>query len=158
DPPRDAAQRRLLMRDHVSAQARLVEGPFNQRIATSRGGLDALRGRLARRIADRVADPSAAALLAALAVGVTGEVTTRQWQVFNATGITHLVAISGMHVTFFAMLSMSAARRLWRRLPVHPLVPRRELFATAVGIVLALLYALLSGFSVPAQRTVVMLA
>src|SRR5690606_22534936 len=43
DPPRDAAQRRLLMRDHVSAQARLVEGPFNQRIATSRGGLDALR-------------------------------------------------------------------------------------------------------------------
>src|SRR5690606_22399094 len=158
DPPRDAAQRRLLMRDHLSAQARLVEGPFNQRIATSRGGLDGLRGRLARRIADRVADPSAAALLAALAVGVTGEVTTRQWQVFNATGITHLVAISGMHVTFFAMLSMSAARRLWRRLPVHPLVPRRELFATGVGIVLALLYALLSGFSVPAQRTVVMLA
>lgn len=158
DPPRDAAQRRLLLRDRVSAQARLVEGPFNQRINAAPGGLDGLRARLARRISDRVDDPSAAALLAALAVGVTGEVSTRQWQVFNATGITHLVAISGMHVTFFAMLSMAAARRLWRLLPVSPWVPRRELFAAAVGVVLALLYALLSGFSVPAQRTVVMLA
>lgn len=158
DPPRDAAQRRLLLRDRLSAQARLVEGPFNQRLAASSGGLHALRAKLARRIADQVDDPAAAALLAALAVGVTGEVSTRQWQVFNATGITHLVAISGMHVTFFAMLSMAGARRLWRRLPVSPLVPRREWFAAGVGIVLALLYALLSGFSVPAQRTVVMLA
>ncbi len=158
DPPRDAAQRRLLMRDRVSAQARLVEGPLNLRIAPAQGGLDGLRARLARRISDHVTDPSAAALLAALAVGVTGEVSTRQWRVFNATGITHLVAISGMHVTFFAMLSMAAARRVWRLLPVSPRLPRREVFAAAVGIVLALLYALLSGFSVPAQRTVVMLA
>lgn len=158
DPPRDARQRRLLLRDHVSAGARLVEGPLNHRIAPADGGIDGLRTRLARRISDQVEDPSAAALLAALAVGVTGDVTSRQWQVFNATGITHLVAISGMHVTFFAMLSMAAARRTWRRLPAGPWLPRRELFAALVGIVLALLYALLSGFSVPAQRTVVMLA
>lgn len=158
DPPRDSGQWRRLLRDRVSAQARLVDGPFNIRLAAGSGGLDALRGRLARRISDRVDDPSAAALLAALAVGVAGEVSAGQWQVFNSTGITHLVAISGMHVTFFAMLSMAAARRLWQWLPVSPLVPRRESFAAAVGIVMALLYALLSGFSVPAQRTVVMLA
>jgi competence protein ComEC len=157
DPPRDAGERRLLLRDRVAAQARLVEGTFNQRLAAAGPGIDSLRARLARRMADRVADPSASALLAALAVGVTGEVSTRQWQVFNATGITHLVAISGMHVTFFAMLSMAAARRLWPLLAGLRAVPRRELFATWTGILLALLYALLSGFSVPAQRTVVML-
>lgn len=158
DPPRDAREQRLLLRERVAAQGRLVEGAFNQRLAEAGPNLDGLRQRLARRIADRVADPAAAALLAALAVGVTGEVTSRQWQVFNATGITHLVAISGMHVTFFAMLSMAAARRLWPRLAGLPGMPRRELFAAATGVVLALLYALLSGFSVPAQRTVVMLA
>jgi competence protein ComEC len=158
DPPRDARERRLLLRDHIAAQARMVEGPLNERIAPATSGLAALRAYLARRISERVADPSAAALLAALAVGATGEVSTRQWQVFNATGITHLVAISGMHVTFFAMLSMAAARRVWPWLSALPCAPRRELFAAAVGIVLALLYALLSGFSVPAQRTVVMLA
>ena len=74
-------------------------------------------------------------------MGVTGDVSTRQWQVFNATGITHLVAISGMHVTFFAMLSMTAARRIWPRLAGLPGMPRRELFTAAVGILLALHHA-----------------
>jgi competence protein ComEC len=158
DPPRNESERRALLRDRVSARARLVEGPLNLRLEAGRAGLDGLRARLARRIGDRVADPAAAALLPALAVGVTGEVTARQWQVFNATGITHLVAISGMHVTFFAMLCMAAARRVWPLLARLPGMPRRERFAAALGIALALLYALLSGFSVPAQRTVVMLA
>lgn len=158
DPPRDARESRLLLRDKVSAQARQVAGPMNVRLAPAQRTLDALRERLARRIGDQVADPAVAALLPALAVGVTGAVSTRQWQVFNATGITHLVAISGMHVTFFAMLCMAGARRLWPRLAALPGMPRRERFAAGVGITLALLYALLSGFSVPAQRTVVMLA
>jgi competence protein ComEC len=158
DPPRDRREQRLLLRDRMSAQARMVDGKLNVRLEEAGPGIDRLRAHIAHRIADRVADPSAATLLAALAVGVTGDVSTRQWQVFNATGITHLVAISGMHVTFFAMLSMTAARRIWPRLAGLPGMPRRELFTAAVGILLALLYALLSGFSVPAQRTVVMLA
>jgi competence protein ComEC len=131
---------------------------MNARLEPARRTLDRLRERLARRIGDRVADPSAAALLPALAVGITGQVSARQWEVFNATGITHLVAISGMHVTFFAMLCMAGARRLWPSLAHWPGMPGRARFAAVVGVALALLYALLSGFSVPAQRTVVMLA
>jgi competence protein ComEC len=158
EAPLDLAGRRALLRDHISGHARVVQSDLTARQEAGPGGLDALRARLARRIADRVADPSASGLLAALAVGVTGEVSPRQWQVFNATGITHLVAISGMHVTFFAMLSMAAARRIWRLAAGRLWMPRRESFAGCVGVALALLYALLSGFSVPAQRTVVMLA
>ncbi len=158
DAPQDARGRIALLRDHVSGYARVTEGALNRRIEPAHGSLAALRARIASRIADCVADPSAAALLAALAVGVTGEVSARQWQVFNATGITHLIAISGMHVTFFAMFTMAAARWLWRRTAPWPGMPRREGFAVCVGVLLALLYALLSGFSVPAQRTVVMLA
>jgi competence protein ComEC len=85
-------------------------------------------------------------------------VSTGQWRIFNATGITHLVAISGMHVTFFAMLCMAAARWGWRRCNALALRCRRETFAAITGVVLAFAYALLSGFSVPAQRTAVMLA
>jgi competence protein ComEC len=91
-------------------------------------------------------------------VGATGDVSRQQWRVFNATGITHLVAISGMHVTFFAMLSMGIARRIWALLPGISGRLRRECFASAIGVMLAAAYALLSGFSVPAQRTLVMLA
>ncbi len=151
-------QVRALLRDHVSSMARIIPGPLNHREQDASWSIDQLRAKVAVRINERVADPSAAALLAALAVGVTGEVSALQWRVFNATGITHLVAISGMHVTFFAMLSMALARILWRRIPVVARRLRRETFAAGTGVVLALAYALLSGFSVPAQRTVVMLA
>ena len=106
----------------------------------------------------RAVDPAAGALLAALAVGVTGEVSARQWRVFNATGITHLIAISGMHVTFFALISMWLARRVWGWIPPLQRSVRRESFAAVTGVLLAAGYALLSGFSVPAQRTLVMLA
>ncbi len=151
-------QARALLRDHVSSMARVLPGALNLRLQEASWSIDRWRMQVAQQIDARVADPSAAALLAALAVGATGDVSAQQWRVFNATGITHLVAISGMHVTFFAMLSMALARLLWRRLPGVAGLMRRELFAATTGVMLALGYALLSGFSVPAQRTVVMLA
>jgi competence protein ComEC len=151
------ARRRALLRDHVSATARTRESPLNRRLASAGPSLDGLRLAVATHIQRRVHDPSAAALLAALAVGVTGDVSALQWRVFSATGITHLVAISGMHVTFFALLCMAMARTAWRRCGWLGAHCRREAFASAVGIVLAFGYALLSGFSVPAQRTALML-
>ena len=154
----DDVQQRNLLRDRISARARVRESPLNQRLAQAPASIDSLRERVAGRIASRVADPAAAGLLAALAVGVTGDVSAAQWRVFNATGITHLVAISGMHVTFFAMLCMSLARQVWRRWPGQALRWRRESFAASTGVILAFGYALLSGYSVPAQRTAVMLA
>jgi competence protein ComEC len=155
--PAAGAPQRALLRDGVSTAARILVSPLNQRLSKAGPGIDSLRTRVADRIDTRVADPAAAALLAALAVGVTGDVSPQQWRVFSATGVTHLVAISGMHVTFFALLCMGLARLLWRCLATRMIWVRRELFATAVGLVLALGYALLSGFAVPAQRTVIML-
>lgn len=130
---------------------------LNARLEEGAAPLDRLRARIARHIAATVPDRDAAALLAALAVGVTGELAREQWRVFNATGTTHLVAISGMHVTLFAVLAIAAARRIW------PLAGRlhewlsRESFAAVLGIAAAFGYALLAGLSVPTRRTLVML-
>lgn len=148
---------RVLLRDRIHARARALVSPLNQRLQPAGPSWLSLRERVADGIHGRAQDPAAAALIAALAVGATGEVSDRQWRVFSATGISHLVAISGMHVTFFAMLSMIGARALWRRLSLLQCRLRREVFAAAVGVTLAAGYALLSGFSVPAQRTLVML-
>lgn len=151
---------RNLLRDRIQVLATVISSPLNQRLAaTPPGSLAGLRERLARRISAAIDDPSAGALLAALAVGETGEITPEQWRVFNATGITHLVAISGMHVTGFAVLAMAVVRRLWSllaRRTAWPL-PAREACAGAGGWVLALGYALLAGYSVPTQRTLLML-
>src|SRR6185436_8060122 len=41
----------------------------------------------------------AAGILAALAVGDQRAISTEEWQLFNRTGVTHLMSISGLHVT-----------------------------------------------------------
>lgn len=151
----DAA--RIFMRDGVHFSARVLPAALNERLAAAPASIDTARARIAGRIAARVADPDAAALLAALAVGLDDGVSADQWRVFNATGTTHLVAISGLHVTLFATLAFFVARLAWRWLPGARRV-EREPFALIAGLAAAGGYALLAGFSVPTQRTWLMLA
>lgn len=150
-------ERRLAWRDRISVRANVMASPLNRRLEPTRGLLLRLRERIARGILARVADPAAAGLLAALAVGYTGDIEARQWRFYNLTGITHLIAISGMHVTLFAVCVMAALRRLWARFPALAVRVRRETFAACGGVVAATGYALLAGFSVPTQRTLLML-
>jgi competence protein ComEC len=147
---------RIAFRDRIHFAARVLPAALNARVSLADASIDGLRARVAARIADDVADPDAAALLTALAVGLDDRLSRDQWRVFNATGTTHLVAISGLHVTLFALAAFFCARRLWRWLPPVRRVAR-ETFALAAGCAAAGGYALLAGFSVPAQRTWLML-
>ena len=151
----DAA--RHAFRDGVHLAGRVLPSTLNTRLTLANTSVDTLRARVAMAIREEVADPDAAALLTALAVGLADRLSADQWRVFNATGTTHLVAISGLHVTLFALLAFVAARFVWRWLPFVRL-PERERFAMLLGLAAAGGYALLSGFSVPAQRTWLMLA
>jgi competence protein ComEC len=149
---------RNYLRDHIQSLAAVINSPLDQRLAAAPASWLQLRERLARQISAAVPDPASGALLAALAVGETGEVTREQWRVFNATGITHLVAISGMHVTLFAMLAMALVRRVWQIAARCGCGWPRERCAAIAGIALASGYSLLAGFSVPTQRTLIMLS
>ena len=94
----------------------------------------------------------------ALALGDQASVSARQWQLFQDTGVTHLVSISGLHVTVLAGLLALCARWAWRRsVWLTSRVPAIHV-AQWVGLIGALVYALLSGWGLPAQRTVWMLA
>jgi len=147
---------RAAFRDRIHLAGRVLPAALNTRLTLANSSIDTLRARVAVRIADHVADPDAAALLTALAVGLTAGMSPDQWRVFNATGTTHLVAISGLHVTLFALLALLAARALWRCPPFR--LVEREPFALLLALVAAGAYALLAGFSVPTQRTWLMLA
>jgi competence protein ComEC len=133
----------------------VIPSALNARLELANSSVDTLRARVAARVGEGVADPDAAALITALAVGLTDRMSPDQWRVFNATGTTHLVAISGLHVTMFALVAFMVARFAWRWLPFKRL--DREPFALLLGLAAAGAYALLSGFSVPAQRTWLML-
>ena len=100
-------------RDGMHALGTVLPSRLDQRLDVGHRPLDRLRERISQHIEAQVTDRDAAALIAALAVGDTGRVSREQWRVFNATGTTHLVAISGMHVTLFAVIMFALARRCW---------------------------------------------
>lgn len=100
----------------------------------------------------------------ALAVGNTSEIEPEIWDVYTQLGVVHLLSVSGLHITFFAMLVMWLALRLLSF--YHRVVcPKQQLISNwqrVLPIVLAFLasmaVALLTGFAAPAQRTLLMLA
>lgn len=105
-----------------------------------------------------VADPRAAGVLAALAVGDQAAIEREDWAVFRNTGVAHLMSISGLHITMFAWLAAVLVAPLWRRSTRAMLWLPAQRAAGWAGLAAALAYALFSGWGVPAQRTVWMLA
>ncbi len=97
-----------------------------------------------------------AGILVALAIGDQNAIDARQWQLFARTGVSHLMSISGLHVTMVASLFAALVHWLWRRAPALMLaLPARKAAALA-GFLAALAYCLIAGFAVPAQRTLYM--
>src|SRR4029079_3370348 len=95
----------------------------------------------------------AAGILAALAAGDQRSIPAEEWRLFNRTGVTHLMSISGLHVTLISGLFAWLVSWLWRRSTYLLLrLPARKVGAIA-AIAGAIGYSLLAGFAVPAQRT-----
>nr|WP_294867584.1 DNA internalization-related competence protein ComEC/Rec2 [uncultured Pseudogulbenkiania sp.] len=118
--------------------------------------IDRLRAAVQARIQQVLGDTREAALIGALTVGAQQAIARAEWQRFARTGLTHLVSISGLHITMVAGLAAALAAG-WLRLRPTLRVPPRLVIA-AVTVLAALAYALLAGFSVPTQRTLFMLA
>ena len=119
--------------------------------------LERLRDALRRRFFDTLPDAPYLGVLVALAVGDQRAIPGDQWTVFNRTGVTHLMSISGLHVTMVAALGALLIEGLWRRSTRLLLWRPAPQAAVVAGWLAALAYALLAGFEVPAQRTFYML-
>jgi len=102
-------------------------------------------------------DAAAHGALAALAVGDQAAIDGAGWEVFRNTGVAHLMSISGLHITMLGWLGGAAVGALWRRSERAALLVPTPAAARWGGLGIAWLYALLAGWGVPAQRTVVML-
>ncbi len=127
-------------------------------VAAPAYGIERLRERLRERIHAVLGDAPAAGVIAALAMGDQRAIPPEQWQVYTRTGVNHLMSISGLHVTMLSGLAFMLVNALWRRSARLTLALPAVKAAAAAGLLVALAYALLAGFAVPAQRTVFMLA
>ncbi len=120
---------------------------------------DAILDRLGRGAED-ASDPGRARIAGVVAALVTGDqraIDRADWDMFRATGVAHLMSISGLHITLFAWLAAAVVGALWRRSTRLCLWAPAPTAALLAGVVLASAYALFSGWGVPAQRTVTML-
>jgi competence protein ComEC len=106
----------------------------------------------------RVNDPGIAGVLAALTVGDQAAIPRGEWDLFRDAGVAHLVSISGLHVTMFAWLAGGCIGWAWRRSARACLWWPAPQAGRVGGLAVAATYALIAGFGVPAQRTLLMLA
>jgi len=99
-------------------------------------------------------------ILLALAFGERSLLSPELWQVLQATGTSHLIAISGLHIGLLAGSTFFIVMFITQYLPLQS--DRWQQFniryiAIVVSLLMATLYAYLAGFSLPTQRALVML-
>jgi competence protein ComEC len=101
---------------------------------------------------------SEAGIVAALVTGDQQAIDRADWDVFRATGVAHLMSISGLHITMFAWAAVLVVGSLYRRSTRLCLAYPASHAASLGGLLLATGYAAFSGWGVPSQRTILMLA
>jgi competence protein ComEC len=144
----------------VKAKLARIDGKRLNNIRWSRFDLmiQTLREQLRSRINTALTDAPNRAVLVALVLGDQRGISAADWSLFSATGIGHLVSISGMHITLFAALAGWLCMLAWRRSAWLCLRIPAPKAGAVTGLAAALFYCALAGWGIPAQRTVFMLA
>lgn len=150
---------RWLFQRGLRATGHVVPGYFSHRLEGPRGSwLARARAALRARIEAEVGGEPRAGMVAALAMGADDLITPGEWRVLNRTGTTHLISISGLHITLVASLAFALTRWAWSLTVLGPRALAAPRVAALGSLLAAVVYAALAGFSVPTQRALIMLA
>lgn len=116
------------------------------------------RGAVADAIREELGARPAAGIVAGLSVGLQDALDREQWRQLARTGTSHLMAISGLHIAMVAAIVAWLGGRLQRWRQRRGATGATRDVAVAAGAVAAALYSALAGWSVPTQRTLIMIA
>jgi competence protein ComEC len=95
--------------------------------------------------------------IVALTVGVRNNILPRQNIILQNTGTAHLMAISGLHIGFVALLALYGVNFLAGVWLKYLNISSHKIAAIA-AVIFAASYSILSGLQIPALRAVVMIA
>jgi len=148
-----------LFRHGIRATGYVRATPDNRRLSAADGEwIQRLRYRIRERLRAVLPERPESALLLALVIGDRSGMGDDQWAVLRATGTNHLMAISGLHVGLLAALGFVLGRFLWRFSGRGLLWLPAPRAGALLGLILAIGYAALAGFSVPTRRALIMTA
>lgn len=147
-----------LFQRRIRATGYVVDGPGNERLAPA-GALhvDLRRHQLRERIRRALPDDRYRSLVVALAIGDQSGMGGSTWSVLNRTGTNHLLAISGLHIGIVAGFAYWVMAGAWARLPGAALRVPAPWAGSIAAALAAGAYCALAGFSIPTQRSLVMI-
>ncbi len=94
-----------------------------------------------------ILDKKQSGILSAMILGDTNSLDEEVNELYKQNGISHIIAISGLHVSLLGLTLFNLLRRL--RIPMLP--------STIASVFLLYAYGILTGFSVSTNRSIVML-
>ena len=119
--------------------------------------LGAWRGMIRQRLINVLGEESAAGRLVALVVGDKTALTKRDWEVLQATGTSHLLVISGLHIGMLGAAVFGLITFVGRA-GLFPWPWPRLWLGVPAAVLISVLYAWLAGFGVPVQRALLMIS
>lgn len=135
-------RQKWLISQHVLATGRVIQGDL---ISTQQS----FREKILYRSLEQLKDLSARGLIIALAFGERAWIEPNQWQNFQKSGTSHLLAISGLHFALVLLVSFYFVRACQYFL-------KTEMITYKLPIIISLLvgayYAYWANFSLPTQR------
>lgn len=141
----------------IRATGYVRRSDLNQQLSIARPGLLQWREALREQLRSLLGESRGSALITALALGDRSAMSAADWEVLRATGTSHLLAISGLHIGLVAGLAFLILRWLWSLVPQASRRLPAQIAATILSLPVAACYAALAGFSLPTQRALTML-
>ncbi|MBN2106462.1 MAG: DNA internalization-related competence protein ComEC/Rec2 [Deltaproteobacteria bacterium] len=114
--------------------------------------IESLRNKIRASITNSTQPPSRDILLA-LIIGEQGTIPEQIRNLFSALGITHILSISGLHVSIFALLAYAIIFNLLKLYPRLLLYIPAKKIAVCTSIFPVLGYCMIAGMATPAARS-----
>lgn len=144
---------RWLQSRHIVAVGYVVNKASNKLLDTAHS----IRAQILRRVMDKISNNTYHDIIIAITLGFSSVLTPEHKNIFQKTGTSHLMAISGLHVGMIATVVFVLISRLCCCLPMILRYYPKQKIAAVFAIVASLAYSALAGFSVSTQRALIML-
>lgn len=115
-----------------------------------------IRQSIREKVSPYLQDLSFSGVINALIIGDRSMIKDSNWELFKATNTTHLSVISGLHIGLISTLFFFIASFLWKRSPSLLKKIPAQIIGAYFGIIGALSYTFIAGFSIPTQRAFIM--
>lgn len=148
------------LQEGIRANGYIVISQENQLLESHwyHGLLNRIREKLKNKIEVNLPQSNTSPWIVALALGERQNISAENWEILRNTGTNHLMAIAGLHIGLMSSFIFLLASWCWRRISKLMFIFPAQLVGGFCAFMMAILYSALAGFSIPAERTCIMLS